>query len=639
MHRQFLGISLLVILAALTLIPPLFGYPLTPVIDGADLVTPGPNDLNATDPIIDYSLYTPANPTGNSSLLDVIVERVDASDIGECKTGDLVNHTFGVYYDANDSLVFEADLQYISGTGWAALNYSLLSTGLAEGLIYKVRAFFARDTGIEIWNTTTAFSTTFTYTHSITIEFPNFTYIGDTSDTIDVIIEHISSSIWGPLTQANTTLIFQEADNVSSVVQFINVLQYNVSTTFWEVDELNISVLIPGVSYQIRTSANYSLRQPYHDGIGPTSERFTFQGPYLRVAQPNILYIGRDIQLLNITIEWVWHSIFGYLNETDVTLSNFSVYLASGSGALVNETLIWNSSDANWYFLNFNISYYIEQGIFTIGESYNVSATFHSPSKSGRPAVNSTSPFSLSFLIDRDPPSIDKTILDPSNPSDSEFVVVTSQISDDARIALVILSYHNGTNWLNLTMRGPLTKLANFTAAIPPLPEQSIIQYRIYAKDTQNAWANSTIQSYTVANTPPLIAYVSYLPRNPTDMDTVTVNATVTDGTMVALVELYYSYDGVIWSIPLEMVQLENNIYQVVIPRYPQPLPSYQFKSVIFRISAEDSFGNIQDSANYAYIVKGTVPAIDPSTSLLILAAIGLTIVVLIFLYKVYERY
>ncbi len=142
-----------------------------------------------------------------------------------------------------------------------------------------------------------------------------------------------------------------------------------------------------------------------------------------------------------------------------------------------------------------------------------------------------------------------------------------------------------------------------------------------------------------MANTPPLIAYVSYLPRNPTDMDTVTVNATVTDGTMVALVELYYSYDGVIWSIPLEMVQLENNIYQVVIPRYPQPLPSYQFKSVIFRISAEDSFGNIQDSANYAYIVKGTVPAIDPSTSLLILAAIGLTIVVLIFLYKVYERY
>ncbi|MFX1405265.1 MAG: hypothetical protein ACFE9D_12470, partial [Promethearchaeota archaeon] len=77
MRRQILGYSLLIVLLTLTLFPPLFGYsPQAPAVVRADIPTPGPNDLNATTPLVAYEPYTPANPEGNSSHLGVLVTLV-----------------------------------------------------------------------------------------------------------------------------------------------------------------------------------------------------------------------------------------------------------------------------------------------------------------------------------------------------------------------------------------------------------------------------------------------------------------------------------------------------------------------------------------------------------------------------------
>lgn len=638
MNRRILGLSLLVMLATLTLLPPLFGFQPTPILMGAvDPVTPGPNDLNATTPLINYEEYTPANPDGNSTLLDVLVVLVNASDIGECKDGDLTIHTFGVYFDNNNSLVFEDDLEYVSGWGWTIENYSLFQWNL-NASPYKVRCFFERNTGVEIWNTTTAWSTMFLYSHRLTIGRPDFTYIGDTSDTIDVIVEHISSTAWGTLTDANTTLVFRQESNHTNLLQFSDVLVYNVSSTYWELNELNISALISGEAYGIQVYANYSLRRPFQIGFSSWSELFTFKGPYLRIANPLTFYVGHDVQILNITVSWVWHSVFGYLTNMDVDVANYSIYLSSGSGALANGTLSWNSTGSNWYLSKLNISYYIEQGTFTIGESYNTTVFFNAVSQSGRPSVNATSPFSAPFILDRDPPVVEQTFLNPETPTDTDFTVITAEISDDALIDVVILSYSNGTHWMNITMRGAHNKLANFTAAIPIFHERFEVQYRIYVNDTQDAWGNSTIFSYIVADTPPVIAYVIFLPTNPLDVNPVTVNATVTDGTAVGIVNLYYSYNGVSWSPAVEMVNIAEAIYQAVIPPHPL-MPNYQFDSVHFRIEASDTYDNLRTSTTYAYLVQGSLFAIDPVTGLLAMSILGLTVVTLIVLYKVYERY
>lgn len=638
MRRQTLGLSLFIVLLTLTLLPPLFGHSLTapPLVDAGPVI-PGPNDLNATKPFVANDDWTPATPYGNTSLLDVIVSLVNASDIGECKADDLTVHTFTVLFANDDSEVFEDNLEYIPSTGWAVIDYNLLQWNLTIDS-YKVRCFFERDTGTEIWNTTTEDSDTFSYNPRLTITEPEYTYIADTSDTIDITVERISSTIWGIITTANTTIIFQNASGTGDMELFYNVLQYNITSNKWEVDELNISILVPDQSYKVRVQANYSLVQPYHDGISPTSDAFTFRGPYLRISRPHILYIGRTVQNLNITVDWVWHSVFGYLNDTEVTVSNFSIYLSTGvGGALFNGTLTWNSSGGNWYFAPLNISYYVEQGIFTIGEYYNVSAFFVAPPRSGRPSVQNLSPFSMPFIVDYDPPSIDFASINPASPKDYEWVVVTGQISDDALIDTVLLSYYNGTQWINVTMSGTPGKQANFTASIPPFPEREVIEYRIYVNDTQNVWSSSTVQ-YTVADTLPVISFINQLPIHPRDTDSVTINATVTDGTGVQTVVLKYTYDGISW-ISLPMEHIGADVYQAIIPQYPQLLLDYDFRSVIFLIEATDVYDNIRESANLAYQVQGTLLSVDPAISLLIVAVIGIVGVALILLYKVYERY
>ena len=636
MRRQILGISLLVVLLSLTLLPPFFSSSIgAPAVVNTGPPTPGPNDLNATTPLIVHEDWTPANPTGNTSLLDVVVLFVNASDIGECIDGHLTAHTFSVIFDVNESLVFTDDLAYISGTGWAVLDYSLLQWNLKPET-YKVTCFFERDTGTEIWNTTTDPSASFAYNPRLTISTPDYTYIADTSDTIDVFVSSISSTIWGVLTEANTTLRFQNSTGYTD--RFEDALTYNATSMYWETYELNISILIPGESYKIRCEATYNLVQPFHEGISPTSDAFVFKGPYLRVAQPEIVYIGRTSQTLNMTVAWVWHSIFGYLNTSEVTLSNFSIFLSSESGgALVNGTLDWNSTGAFWYFTGFNVSFYVDQGILTIGDSYKVSAFFIAPPKSGRPSVQNFSPFSELFIIDFTPPSINNTFINPSEPEDYQWVIVTGEISDDALIDTVILSYFNGTQWINVTMLGSPGKLANFSASIPPFPEREVVEYHIYVNDTQNNWDNATVQ-YTVADTLPVISFISYRPRNPSDVDLVTINVTVTDGTGVDSVDIRWTYDGTSWHT-LTMQHLVDDIYQVTLPRYPQTLMGHEFRSVVFIIEAADVYDNIRESANQAYMVQGSLPSVDPATTLLIIAIIGIAGVALILLYKIYEQY
>ena len=155
MRRRILSTSFLILLVALPLLPPLFGaQPTAPAVVSGGPVVPAEYDLNATDPLITYEPYTPDTPDGNSSLLDVVVEEVIARDHGVCQDGDLLLHKFGIYFDENSSIVFEDDLQYIDGTGWAALNYSLFPSNLNYS-VYKVRCRFEYNASGDIWTETT----------------------------------------------------------------------------------------------------------------------------------------------------------------------------------------------------------------------------------------------------------------------------------------------------------------------------------------------------------------------------------------------------------------------------------------------------------------------------------------------------
>jgi hypothetical protein len=86
------------------------------------------------------------------------------------------------------------------------------------------------------------------------------------------------------------------------------------------------------------------------------------------------------------------------------------------------------------------------------------------------------------------------------------------------------------------------------------------------------------------------------------------------------------------------MQGIGNSIYQVTIPAHGS-LPSYQFASVLFRVEAFDIYDNLRQSADYAYIVQGTLPSIDPLYGLLLLSVTALAVVVIIILFKVYQQF
>ncbi len=629
------------------MVQPLFNHiTAVPPVVASGSVPPPQAYANATDPILMYRSYSPVTGVGNSSLLDVVVERVNSTDLGKCQTGDLTNHSFSVIFKSNNSIAFEDDLQY-NGSMWVALNYSLLPQLNHSGSTdYYVKCFFANTTSG--WNVTTNKGINnatgldyFEYHHFLYIATPTFTYIADTSDTIDIYCEYITSTIWGNLTSiAENILVFRNEANQSEKITIVNQLIYNFTGHYWFVDELNISKLLnTSVEYKIQVRGTYNATWPYHNGNSPFSDdSFVYLGPYLQIATPVIVYVGRYIQLLNITVDSVWDSIHGYLFNDNITLANFSIYLVGGT-AVINGSLNWNITGEFWYKYNLNISEYIETGEIVIGESYNVTAIFHVPATPWRPGINSSSDFSEVFLIDRDPPNSTRSFIDPDPPTDEDKVKIEVEVTDDAGISFVILSYYNGTHWLNITMKGPKwVKAANYSAAIPAFPERFVVFYRVYVNDTQNAWLNSSLYNFTVADTPPLIAYITYLPLLPTDSDAVTVYAYVTDGTAVDTVTLYYSFDGISY-ISIVMTHVSGNQYKAVIPAYPGAFAVFQFHSILFRVETTDVYGNLRVSATYAYLIQGTIPAIDPILGLLALSLIALTILVLVVLFKIYEHY
>ncbi len=644
MRSRTIGSLVLLLMLTFTVFPPLLNLGATVPSTQAKgpVVTPQTEHLNYTDFDI---IYYGAPSWANSSLLTVWVYNVSAPDLLNCQDGDLNVSRFRVFNATDDSFVFEDNLQF-NGSHWAVFNYSLLAiTNISQiqPRNYYVECFFLRNITTDVWNVTTSHSFNFNYEHKIFISGPTFTYIADTSYTIDIYVEHITSSLWGKLNTTSTNAItFIDVTNETNSETLTDKLVYNSTFDRWQVDELNISMLDPGVEYKIKIFATYVIKDPLHVGTSPNSvETFVYLLPYLVIDEPVITYVGRDVQLLNISVASVWGSVHGYLVNDNMTLTNFSIWLVSSSSVAVNGSFSWNATGGYWYCWNFDVNASLDEGKLAIGEVYNVTAQFNVSATILRDAVNSTSVFSEPFIIDRDPPELNLPVINQDGndpPTDLDEAIVTVEISDDARISMVILSYYNGTQWINVTARGARSVLTNYTATIPVFPERFVVLYRIYANDSQDQWSISPTYNYTVADTPPLVAYIVYLPETPTDQDPVTVRVNVTDGTNVSIVTLYYSFDGVVY-LPLVMNHINGNLYEIAIPAYPGAMPFFQFTNVLFRVEATDFYDNTRVSATYAYLVQGSLPGIDPLTALLLLSAVALTVVVVIVLIKIYERY
>ncbi|TFH08493.1 MAG: hypothetical protein E4H14_06365 [Candidatus Thorarchaeota archaeon] len=101
------------------------------------------------------------------------------------------------------------------------------------------------------------------------------------------------------------------------------------------------------------------------------------------------------------------------------------------------------------------------------------------------------------LLADTDPPEFGAHSRTPNIPIDTESVLVEVNVTDVSSVDTVILSYNNGTTWMNITMSW---NGVTYNATIPAYPNGTTIEYRFYANDTLGFWATSSISSYTVGS-------------------------------------------------------------------------------------------------------------------------------------------
>jgi len=209
----------------------------------------------------------------------------------------------------------------------------------------------------------------------------------------------------------------------------------------------------------------------------------------------------------------------------------------------------------------------------------------------------------------------------PVTPNYNEDVTVSVAITGDAQVDQVLLSYTYDLTWQNISM----TKVDDtFNATIPHQPYGTLVQYMVYANDTNGNWYTSSTHSYTASDTfPPEIVEVNWTPEEPSANDTVKVAANITepaDANGVSRV-LFSFRDcfGQWWNTTMTYDGV-SALWSVIIPQQPHNT------TVQFQIAAYDKAGNMAIRENDAYTV---VPEFSSTIILLLgLASITLAFVI-----------
>ena len=204
---------------------------------------------------------------------------------------------------------------------------------------------------------------------------------------------------------------------------------------------------------------------------------------------------------------------------------------------------------------------------------------------------------------DTTPPVLEDIIQDPLYPTDSQSVNVSAAINDETEITQVILSYYNGTNWTNVTMS---YNGETYVAEIPAMPAGTEVVYKIYAVDSYDNWLVSASYRYIVRKsdtTPPVIHEIVISPESPVENQAVTVLANITDEHSVSRVILMYYYGGS-WNNVSMNYNSTSGYYVAEIPAMPAGT------EVVYKIYAEDEYGNGVFSPAFRYVVTSKLPTV-----------------------------
>ena len=138
------------------------------------------------------------------------------------------------------------------------------------------------------------------------------------------------------------------------------------------------------------------------------------------------------------------------------------------------------------------------------------------------------------------PPEVKCIGWSPTIPNDSQSVEVTVHATDPSGVTQMILSYHEGILWHNVTMT---LSGGDYIGTIPALDYSTSVLFKVYACDGQGNWGVTPMGSYTVTSSDqdgPEVLMLTWSPSIPTEEDDVVVCAELSDMNGVSTAILCY---------------------------------------------------------------------------------------------------
>jgi len=389
--------------------------------------------IDVNPPVINSVTWVPESPSSNDNVT-VYVNTTDPSGI---------------------STVI---LSYTPDVGW--LNVTMT---LEDGLYVATIPAFPASTLVQ-------FLITVNDTVGNRVESEIFSYT-----VSDVDPPQISSVVWSPtepLYNETVTVVATITDesDIASVI-----LAYQVNNTLFEV-----SMTLLGDNYQAtipkRSENTTVIFWVYaEDAYGNSANSSTYQYTVPDITPPSII----DIQQLPsqpkaYDIVTIKASIFDNVS-IDVVWLNYSL-----------DQLHWTT-----VIMSFDDSVFVG----TIPQQLEYSTVYfviYANDTSGNMVTSSILSY---FIVDSTDPNIEGVLWVPTTPNSEENVLVLANITDDSELSVVLLSYFNGTHWVNVSM-----SLLNesYTGVIPALLAGTTVQFKIYAQDNFGNWGISETYSYTV---------------------------------------------------------------------------------------------------------------------------------------------
>ena len=249
---------------------------------------------------------------------------------------------------------------------------------------------------------------------------------------------------------------------------------------------------------------------PYGELLGPEDPTNTFSGSF-ESSVVNATWLRKAVLNLYVTDMW------GNWNKNDSSSPHIALVRRSPIDVLEgNETIVYVIV-SDWSPIS-NVTLMYSTGSSWISVEMNYDECTHlyyaiiPPQTSGtivRYKVfaediygNSRMSEEQSYMVvDREGPEIKNVSWEPQKPTSKDIVLVSANITDPLGVKNAILSYYNGSIWINVTMYYN-SETGLYEGQIPALPAGTVVVFKIYACDSLDNWSVSDEYSYTVTKKP-----------------------------------------------------------------------------------------------------------------------------------------